>query len=189
MNVTVIASRQGNQGHCCWRKNSPFLAELSKVTWKPVVCLLKPATYEFIFTVTRPELSTQSTWPQGKGLVAFQCNHGKTAVVQGKTMVFSNSDVQMWELDQKEGWVPKNWCFRIVVLEKTLERPLDSKEIKLVNPKENQPWIFIGRIDPEAEAPILCIPDANSQITGKDPSAGKDWRQKEKGVAENEVVR
>ena len=189
MNVTVIASRQGNQGHCCWRKNSPFLAELSKVTWKPVVCLLKPATYEFIFTVTRPELSTQSTWPQGKGLVAFQCNHGKTAVVQGKTMVFSNSDVQMWELDQKEGWVPKNWCFRIVVLEKTLERPLDSKEIKLVNPKENQPWIFIGRTDAEAEAPILWLPDAKSQLIGKDPVSGKDWRQKEKTETEDKMVR
>ena len=180
MNVTVIASRRGNQGHCCWRKNSPFLAELGKVTWKPVVCLLKPATYEFIFTVTRPELSTQSTCPQGKGLVAFQCNHhGKTAVVQGKTMVFSNSDVQMWESDQKEGWAPKNWCFWIVVLEKTLERPLDSKEIKLVNPKENQPWIFIGRTG--AKAPILWPPDVKSRLTRKDADAGKDWRQEKGG--------
>ena len=78
---------------------------------------------------------------------------------------------------------------RIVVLEKTLESPLDSKEIKLVNPKGNQHWIFIGRTDAEAEAPILWPPDAKSQLTGKDPDAGKDWRQKEKGEAEVEMVR
>ena len=78
---------------------------------------------------------------------------------------------------------------QIVVLEKTLESPLDSKEIKLVNPKGNQPWIFIGRTDAEAEAPILWPPDAKSQLIGKDPDAGKDWRQKEKGEAEVEMVR
>ena len=75
----------------------------------------------------------------------------------------------MWELDHKEGWAPKNWCFQTVVLEKTLESPLDSKEIKPVNPKGNQPWIFIGRTDAEAKAPILWPPDVNSQLTGKDP--------------------
>ena len=79
----------------------------------------------------------------------------------------------------KEAWVPKNWCFPIVVLEKTLESPLDSKEIKRVNPKGNQPWIFIGRTD--AEPPILWPPDAKNQLIGKDPDARKDWRQEEKG--------
>ena len=94
----------------------------------------------------------------------------------------------MWELDDKEGWVLKNWCFRIV-LEKILESPLDSKEIKQVNPKGNQPWIFIGRTDTEAETSILWPPDAKSWLIGKDPDAGKDGKQKEKWVAEGEMVR
>ena len=80
----------------------------------------------------------------------------------------------MWELDHKEDWMPKNWCFQIVVLEQTLESPLDSKEIKPVSPKGNQHWIFIRRTDAEAEAPILWPPDAMSQLIGKDPDAGKD---------------
>ena len=87
----------------------------------------------------------------------------------------------MWELDHKEGWAPKNWYFQIVVLEKTL---LDSKEIKSINSKGNQPWTFIGRTDAEAEAPIFWPSDAKSQLTGRDPDAGKDWEQ-EKGVTED----
>ena len=89
---------------------------------------------------------------------------------------------------QKEGYVPENWCFQIVVLEKTLDSPLDSKEIKPVNPKGNQPRIFIGRTDAETEAPVLWPPDANSQLVGKDPDAGKDWGQQEEGVTEVEIV-
>ena len=92
----------------------------------------------------------------------------------------------MWELDQKENRVLKNWCFQTVVLEKTLENPLDSKEIKPVNCKGNQPWIFIGRTD--AEAPILWSPDAKSWLIGKDPDAGKDWGQEEKVVIVDEMV-
>ena len=88
---------------------------------------------------------------------------------------------ESWTHRKKEGWVPKNWCFWTVVLEKTLESPLDSKEIKPVNPEGNQPWIFIGRTDAEAAAPLLWLPDAKSWLTGKDPDAGKEWRQKEKG--------
>ena len=96
----------------------------------------------------------------------------------------------MWELDPKEGWTPKNWCLWTVMLEMTLEGPLKSKEIKPVNPKGNiQSWIFTGRTDAEAEAPILGPPDAKSQLIGKDPDAGKDWKQKDKGAAENETVR
>ena len=97
----------------------------------------------------------------------------------------------MWELDYKdykESWVPKNWCFWTVVLEKTLESPLDCKEIKPVHPKGNQPWIFIGKTDAEAEAPILWPPDAKNWLFGKDPDAGKDWRQEEKGMIEDEMV-
>ena len=86
----------------------------------------------------------------------------------------------MWELDHKESWVPKNWCFWILMLEKTLESPLDCKEIKPVNPKGNQSWIFIGRTD--AKARILWPPDAKNWLIRKDPVAGKDWRQEEKGM-------
>ena len=98
---------------------------------------------------------------------------------------FSSSHVQMWELDNKKGWALKNWCLWTVVLEETLESPLESKEIKPVNPKGNQSWISIGRTD--AEAPILWPPDAKSQFTGKDPEAGKDWKQ-EKGTTEDEMA-
>ena len=101
----------------------------------------------------------------------------------------SSSHGLMWELDRKEGWAQKNWCFRIVVLEKTLESPLDSKDIKPVNPKGNQPWIVIGRTDAEAEAPILWPPDGKSRLIGKDPDAGKDWGQEEKGPTEDKMVR
>ena len=95
----------------------------------------------------------------------------------------------MWELDHKENWVPKNWCFWIVVLEKTPKSPLDSKEIKLVNPKGTQPWIFTVRTDAEAEAPILWPPDAKNWLIGKGSDAGKAWRQKEKRVAEDQMFR
>ena len=94
----------------------------------------------------------------------------------------------MWELDYKESWAQKNWCFWTVVLEKTLESPLDCKEIKAVNPKGNQSWTFTGRTDAEAETPILWPPDVKSQLIGKDPDAGKDWRQEEKGTTEDEMV-
>ena len=95
---------------------------------------------------------------------------------------FSSSHVQRWELDHKEGWELKNWPFLTVMLEKTLESPLDSKEIKPVNPKGNKPWIFIGKTDAQAEAPILWPPDAKSSPIGKDLDAGKDWGQDNKGV-------
>jgi len=101
---------------------------------------------------------------------------------------FSSSHVLMWELDNKEGWVPKNWCFWIVMLEKTFDSPLDSKEIKPVNPKGNQPWIFTRKTDAETKTLILRLPDMKSQLTGKDPDTGKDWMQKQKR-AEDEMVR
>ena len=94
----------------------------------------------------------------------------------------------MWKLSHKEGLAQKNWCFWIVVLEKTLENPLESKEIKSVNSKGNQPWVFIGRTDAEAEAPICWPPDVMSQLIGKDPDAGKDWGQEEKGMTEDEMI-
>ena len=104
-----------------------------------------------------------------------------------KTMVFPIV-TRMWELDYKESWAQKNWCFWTVVLEKTLESPSDCKEIQPVHPKENQSWIFIGRTDAEAETPILWPPDAKNWLIGKDPVAGKDLRQKEKGMTEDKLV-
>ena len=104
----------------------------------------------------------------------------------GQGYGFSSGHVFIWELDCEESWTPKNWCFWTVVLEKTLESPLDSKEIKLVTPKGNQPWIFMGRTD--AEAPIVWPPDGMSWLIGKDPDAEKDCRQEETGVTENEMV-
>ena len=94
----------------------------------------------------------------------------------------------MWELDCEESWAPNNWCFWTVVLEKTLESPLDCKEIQPVHPKGNQSWIFIGRTDAEAETPILWPPDAKSWLIWKDPDAGRNWGQEEKGMTEDEMA-
>ena len=95
----------------------------------------------------------------------------------------------MWELEHKESWASKNWCFWTVVLEKTLESSLDCKEIQPVHPKGNQSWIFIGRSDVEAETPILWPPDVKNWLIWQDPDAGKDWRREEKGTTEDEMVR
>ena len=101
---------------------------------------------------------------------------------------FPSSHVWMWELDLKESWALKNWCFWTVVLEKTLESPLDCKEIQPVNPKGNWSWMFIGKTDAEAEAPSLWLPDVKNWLIGKDTVAGKDWRQAEKVMTESEMV-
>ena len=101
---------------------------------------------------------------------------------------FPRGHVWMWELDYKESWVLKNWCFWTVVLEKTLESPLGCKEIQPVHPKGNQSWVFIGRTDAEAETPILWPPDVKNGFIGEDLDAGKDWRQEEKGTTEDEMV-
>ena len=101
--------------------------------------------------------------------------------VHSQNYGFSSSQERMWELDHKEGWAPKNWCFQTVVLEKTLESLLDRKEIKPVDPKRNQPWIFIGRTDAEAEVPKLWPPDAKNWLIGKDPDAGKHRRWRKRG--------
>ena len=101
---------------------------------------------------------------------------------------FPSGHVGMWELDYEESWVQKNWCFWTVVLEKTLESPLDCKEIQLIHSKGDQSWMFIGRTDVEAEIAILWPPDAKSWLIWKDPDAGKDWGQEEKGMTEDEMV-
>ena len=102
---------------------------------------------------------------------------------------FSSSHVWMWELDYKKSWAPNNWHFWTVVMEKTLESPLDCKEIQPVHPKGDQSWVFIGRTDAEAETPILWPPDVKGWLIWKDPDAGKDWRREKKGTTEDETVK
>ena len=128
-----------------------------------------------MYKVSRQHFEKQRCYFANKDLHSESCS-------------FSYSHVWIWELDHKEGWAWKNWCFQIVVLVKTLERPLDCKKIKTVNPKGDQPWIFFGKTDVEAETPILWPPDMKSQLIGKDFDAGKDWGQEEKGVIEDEMV-
>ena len=101
---------------------------------------------------------------------------------------FSSSDVSVWELDYKENWALKNWCFWTVILEKTLQSPLDRKEIQPVSPKGNQSWIVNGQTDAKAETSILCLPDAMNWLIWKDPDSGKDWREEEKGIVEYQIV-
>ena len=129
----------------------------------------------------------KESYDQPRQHIKKQRHHFDDKGLCSQSYGFSSSHVQMWESDHKKGWVPKNWCFPIVVLKKTLESPLDCKEIKPVNPKGNQSWIFIGRTDAEAETPILWPPDAKNWLLGKEPDAGKDWRQEEKGT-EDEMV-
>ena len=111
-----------------------------------------------------------------------------TKVCLVKAMVFFSGHVWMWELDYKESWVLKNWCFCTVVLEKTLESPLDCKEIQPLHSKGDQSWVFIGRTDAKAETPILWLPHAKSWLIGKDPDAGRGWGQEEKGMTEDEMA-
>ena len=101
---------------------------------------------------------------------------------------FSSSYVWIWELDYKQSWAVKNWCFWTVVLEKSFESPFDCKEIQPIHPKGNQPWIFIGRTNAEAETPILWPPDVKNCLIGNDPDAGKDWSQEEKGMTKDEMI-
>ena len=130
----------------------------------------------------------KESYDQPRQHIKKQRHHFADKSPYSQSYGFSSSHVWMWELDHKEGWVLKKWCFWIVVLEKTLESPLDCKEIQPVHPKGNQSWIFIGRTDAEAEAPILWPPDGKSWLIGKDPDAGKDWGQEEKGATEDEMV-
>ena len=109
-------------------------------------------------------------------------------VLSSQGYVFSSSHAWKWELDYVESWVPKNWCFWTVVLEKTLESPLDCKEIQPVHPKGNQSWVFFGRTDAEAETPIVWSPYAKNWLIWKDPGAEKQWRWDEKGTTEDEMV-
>ena len=130
----------------------------------------------------------RESYDQPRHFIKKQRHHFATKGPYNQSNGFSSGNIWMRELNYKETWVPKNWCFWIVVLEKTLESPLDSKEIKPVNPKGNQPWIFIGRTDAKADSPIRWPPDAKNWLTVKDPDAEKDWEQEEKGATQDEMV-
>ena len=131
--------------------------------------------------------SWQESYDKPRQYVQKQRHHIASKGQYSQGYGLSSSHVQMWELDNKEGRAPKNWCLT-VVLEKTLESPLDCKAIQPVHPKGNQSWIFNGRTDAKAETPILWPPDVKNWLTGKDPDAGKDWRQEEKRTTEDEMV-
>ena len=134
------------------------------------------------------EIEMLASWKKSYGKtrqhIKKQRYHFANKVLNSQNYHFSSSHVQIWELDHKEGWALKNWCFLIVVLDKTLESLLESKEIKPVSPKGNQPWIYTGRTDAEAEALIVWPPDAKSQLIGKDPEAGKIEGKGEEGGRE-----
>ena len=131
----------------------------------------------------------KKSYDKPKQYIKKQRHHFVNKCLYSQIYVFSNIHIWMWELDHKEGWELKNWYFWIMVLEKTLESSLDYKEIKPVDPKGNQPWIFVGRADDEAEAPIVLPPDAKSQYIGRAPAAGKDWGQEEeKGTTEDKMI-
>ena len=130
----------------------------------------------------------KKSYSQTRQHIKNQRHYFTSKVSSSQSYGFPSSHVWMWELDYKYSWAPKNWCFWTVVSETTLENPLDSEEIQPVHPKGNQSWIFIGRTDAEAETPILWPPDAKNWLLGKDPDAGKDWRQEEKGTTEDEMV-
>ena len=138
--------------------------------------------------IKRHFLLGKKIYNKPKQCIKKQRHHFADKGPYGQSYGFSSSHVWMWELDHKESWAPKNWCFWTVVLEKTLESPLNCKEIKPVNSKGNQSWIFIGRTDAEAEAPILWAPDVKGWLIRKDRDAGKDWRWEEKGKTEDEMV-
>ena len=130
----------------------------------------------------------KESYDQPRQHIQKQRHHSADRGPYSQSYGFSSGHGWMWELDHTEGWAPKNWCFQTVLLEKTFKSPLDGKEIKSVNPKGNQPCIFIGRTDAEAEAPILWLPDSKSQLIGKDSDAGTDWGQEEKQAIKDEMV-
>ena len=146
-------------------------------------CLCAPKFPLFIRTPVKLDYN-QSEWLYFNLIIALKTLSWNP----GTFWVIVQGIVWMWELEHKEGWAPKSWCFWTVVLEKTLESPLGCREIQPVNPKGNQSWIFIGRMDAEGETPILWPFDAKNWLIRKDPDAGKDWRQEKKGMTENEMV-
>ena len=161
----------------CWRR-------LLRVPWTAKSLQMVTAAMKLKDTCSLEKKS----YDQTRQFIKKQRNHFANKGPSNQSYGFYGSHIGMWKFNHKEGWVPKNWCFLILALQKTLESPFDSKEIKTVNPKGNQPSVFIGKTDAEAETSILWPPHAKSWFTGKDPDARKDWRQK-KGVSKDNMVR
>ena len=130
----------------------------------------------------------KKSYDQPRKHIKKQRHYFAQKVPSSQSYVFSSSHVWMWGLDYKESWMPKNWCFWTVVLEKTLKSPLDSKDIQPVHLKGNQSWLFTGRTDAEAETPILWPPDVKNWLIEKDPDTGRDWKWEEKGKTEDEMI-
>ena len=187
-------------------KNSGLNSTFKKlISWHPVPSLNdrqmgKTWRWRQLFFLGSPitaggdcshEIKTFAPWKESydkpQQHIQKQRHHFNDKGLYSQSHGFSSSHVWMWELDHKEGWALKNWCFWTVVLETMLESPLDCKKIKPVSCKGNQSWIFIGRTVAEAEAPILWLPNAKSWLTGKDPDAGKDWEQEEKRTTDNKM--
>ena len=162
-----------------WKQCQTFLGGGSKIT---ADCDCSHEIKRHLLLGSKVMTNLDSTLKKQKHYFA---NKGPSSQGYG----FSCGHVWMWELVCEEGWAPKNWCFWTVVLEKTLESPLDCKEIQPVHSEGYQSWVFIGRTDVEAETPILQPPDAKGWLIGKDPDAKKEWGQEEKGMTEGEVVR
>ena len=173
-----------------WKKsyNQPAAAAAKSLQWCLTLCDPKTAAHQAPPSLGFSRQEHWSEYNQPRQHIKKQRHYFANKGPSSQSYDFSSSHVWMWELDYKGSWVPKNWCFCTVVLEKTLESPLDCKEIQPVHPKGDQSWVFIGRTDVEAEAPILWPPDAKNRILGKDPDAGKDWKWEEKGTIEDEMV-
>ena len=171
-------------GHCRPRPlpETPGYSQAMLVQFLLGTLLLSPGSWctQFLFMLSKSDKPREH--------IENRDIHFVDKGLSSQSYGFSSSHLWMLELDHKESWALKNWCFWTVVLEKTLESPLDCKEIKPINPKRNQSWIFVGRTDAEAEDPILWPPDVKNWLIWKDPDAGKDWRQEERGITVDEMV-
>ena len=161
----------------------------SLLTLTAVLLILHPKTADVTAAMKLKTLAPwKKSYDQPRQHIKKQRHYFAKKCPPSQSYGFSSSHVLMWELDYKESWEMKNWCFWTMVLEKTLESPLDCKEIQPVNPKGNESWILIGGTDAKAETLILWPPDAKKWLVWKDPDAGKDRRQEEKGTTEDEMV-
>ena len=168
-----MANRWGNNGNSGWLY----------FFWAPKSLQMVIAAMKL-----KDACSLEESYDQPRQHIKKQRHYFANKDLSSQGYGFSSSHVWMWELDHKESWALKNLCFWTVVLEKTLESPFDSKEIQPVHPKRDQFWVFIGRTDADIEAPILWPPDAENWLIWKDPDAGEDWGQEEKGTTEDEMV-
>ena len=168
-----MANRWGNNGNSGWLY----------FFWAPKSLRMLTAAMKL-----KDACSLEESYDQPRQHIKKQRHYSANKGLSSQGYGFSSSHVWMWELDYKESWALKNLCFWTVVLEKTLESPFNSKEIQPVHPKGDQSWVFIGRTDAKVEASILWPPDAENWLIWKDPDAGEDWGQEEKGTTEDEMV-